>query len=256
MLYPLQAQTSLQLSNPFLGFPQQFKQEQNSPQLIYPSPVELEDGLNSASSSNHFLVGGNSTFPSTSSLFSTVSSTLKSCNNIQASPYASSVDSNDEYYELSHKIEQKNDTLVTILDDQISASPVSYPPLMISNEQHDHPHSPSTYKSEAISSKKLPKSLISSSSVISRTGKLICPYSDCKYKSSFSSKDYLRRHIKEQHKKCPVHHCCGVDPLTGKKWGCGKGFKRPYQLVNHWKGARSLGKCQLPENQLKKYNIL
>ncbi|GMF57358.1 unnamed protein product [[Candida] boidinii] len=251
----LQAHASFQLANPLLGFQQQFPQVQNTPQLIYPSPVELENDPNLTSSSNQFLVS-NATFPSTPSSFSTVSTTLQSSNNIQTSPYASSVDSNDEYCELSHEMKQNNDNLGTILDEQISASPISYPTLMISNEQNDHSHSHSSYNSETISSKKSPKSLISSSSVMPRTAKLICPYSDCKYKSAFSSKDYLRRHIKEQHKKRQVHYCCGIDPETGKKWGCGKGFKRPYQLVNHWKGARSLGKCQLPEYQLKKYNII
>lgn len=78
---------------------------------------------------------------------------------------------------------------------------------------------------------------------------LICPYIDCKYRGTFQTVDYLRRHTKEQH-ITSNEHCC-----KGPTWGCGKNFKRPYQLVNHWKGRRSLLNCNVPQKILDKYNI-
>lgn len=78
-----------------------------------------------------------------------------------------------------------------------------------------------------------------------------CPYQDCKYRGTFQSVDYLRRHIKEQHLVKPDdQHLC-----QGQNWGCGKSFKRPYQLVNHWKSQRSLLNCRVPSEILEKHQI-
>lgn len=76
-----------------------------------------------------------------------------------------------------------------------------------------------------------------------------CPYFDCKYRGTFQNVDYLRRHIKEQHITSNDHKCAGPN------WGCGKVFKRPYQLVNHWRGRRSLLNCEVPQDILDKYQI-
>lgn len=82
-----------------------------------------------------------------------------------------------------------------------------------------------------------------------------CNYPCCRYKGTFLSKDYLRRHIREQHRRSKEHICKGYN-LNGEKWGCNKKFSRPYQLVNHWKGQRSLKRCGVPEVELKKRGII
>lgn len=81
-----------------------------------------------------------------------------------------------------------------------------------------------------------------------------CTYKGCTYKGTFLSKDYLRRHIREQHKHSRGHYCQGHN-ADGTTWGCRKRFNRPYQLVNHWRGQRSLKKCGVPDSELKKYGI-
>lgn len=78
---------------------------------------------------------------------------------------------------------------------------------------------------------------------------LSCPHADCKYKGTFQNVDYLRRHIKEQHISSREHKC------KGNGWGCGKSFKRPYQLVNHWRGRRSLINCNVPQEIIDKHFI-
>ncbi|GMM31133.1 hypothetical protein DAMA08_038780 [Martiniozyma asiatica (nom. inval.)] len=87
---------------------------------------------------------------------------------------------------------------------------------------------------------------------------IICPYPDCKYMGTFQTADYLRRHIKEQHiqQSNRSHICGGINEETGVEWGCGKVFKRPYQLVNHWKGRRSLKKCNVPDLILLEHEIV
>ncbi|VEU20211.1 DEKNAAC101049 [Brettanomyces naardenensis] len=82
-----------------------------------------------------------------------------------------------------------------------------------------------------------------------------CPYKGCSYKGTFMSKDYLRRHIREQHRHSRGHVCLGINP-DGSSWGCRKRFNRPYQLVNHWRGQRSLRKCGVPDTELVKYGIV
>ncbi|GME89816.1 unnamed protein product [Ambrosiozyma monospora] len=82
-----------------------------------------------------------------------------------------------------------------------------------------------------------------------------CGHPDCKYRGTFLSKDYLRRHIREQHRGAKGHVCKGVNP-DGSTWGCSKKFNRPYQLVNHWKGQRSLKRCGVPKSELAKYGIV
>lgn len=87
---------------------------------------------------------------------------------------------------------------------------------------------------------------------------LFCPFDNCKYKGSFQSIDYLRRHIKEQHQlnNNKVHKCFGLNEEDGSYWGCNHVFKRPYQLINHWKGRRSLKGCQVPDSLLNKHGIV
>ncbi|GMM27380.1 hypothetical protein DAMA08_000960 [Martiniozyma asiatica (nom. inval.)] len=82
-----------------------------------------------------------------------------------------------------------------------------------------------------------------------------CDYPGCKYAGFFLSKDYLRRHVREQHKKTRRHICYGVNP-DGTTWGCNKRFNRPYQLVNHWKGQRSLKRCGVVKSELVKAGIV
>ena len=82
-----------------------------------------------------------------------------------------------------------------------------------------------------------------------------CHYQGCRYKGTFLSKDYLRRHIREQHKRSREHICSGYNE-NGIKWGCNKTFSRPYQLVNHWRGQRSLKRCSVPVMKLKKAGVL
>ncbi|GMG19824.1 unnamed protein product [Ambrosiozyma monospora] len=82
-----------------------------------------------------------------------------------------------------------------------------------------------------------------------------CGHPDCKYRGTFLSKDYLRRHIREQHRGAKGHVCKGVN-ADGSTWGCSKKFNRPYQLVNHWKGQRSLKRCGVPKSELAKYGIM
>ncbi|ODV87406.1 hypothetical protein CANARDRAFT_26807 [[Candida] arabinofermentans NRRL YB-2248] len=77
-----------------------------------------------------------------------------------------------------------------------------------------------------------------------------CTFDGCKYNGSFQSKDYLRRHIREQHTHKREHRCTGAGG-----WGCQRVFKRPYQLINHWKGVRSLRKCSVPERLLGEHGI-
>ncbi|GMM30703.1 hypothetical protein DAMA08_034480 [Martiniozyma asiatica (nom. inval.)] len=79
---------------------------------------------------------------------------------------------------------------------------------------------------------------------------LSCPIADCPYTGLFKTPDYLKRHIREQHgKNSRLHYCSGH--INGINWGCGKGFKRLYQLHNHWKGPRSLKKCKVPQKVLQ-----
>lgn len=87
---------------------------------------------------------------------------------------------------------------------------------------------------------------------------LLCPFDNCKYKGSFQSIDYLRRHIKEQHQQNnnKAHKCFGFNDADGSYWGCNHVFKRPYQLINHWKGRRSLKGCQVPDSLLNKHGIV
>jgi hypothetical protein len=85
--------------------------------------------------------------------------------------------------------------------------------------------------------------------------KFKCNYPDCRYKGEFLSRDYLRRHIREQHKRSREHVCLGYKS-NGEKWGCNKKFSRPYQLVNHWRGQRSLKRCGVPEYELRKNGVL
>lgn len=82
-----------------------------------------------------------------------------------------------------------------------------------------------------------------------------CNYHSCRYKGTFLSKDYLRRHIREQHRRSKEHVCMGFS-INGEKWGCNKKFSRPYQLVNHWRGQRSLKRCGVPEEELRRRGIL
>lgn len=88
----------------------------------------------------------------------------------------------------------------------------------------------------------------------SRFNKILtpCPIKSCPYKGLFQTCDYLKRHIREQHgRNARLYNCEGYHG-EGKegKWGCGKGFKRLYQLHNHWKGPRSLKKCNVPKEVL------
>lgn len=85
----------------------------------------------------------------------------------------------------------------------------------------------------------------------SRFNKILtpCPIKSCPYQGMFKTCDYLKRHIREQHgKNARLYYCHGNG--VEDKWGCGKGFKRLYQLHNHWKGPRSLKKCNVPKNIL------
>lgn len=82
-----------------------------------------------------------------------------------------------------------------------------------------------------------------------------CTHPDCRYKGTFLSKDYLRRHVREQHRRSREHVCRGYHK-NGSTWGCNKKFSRPYQLVNHWKGQRSLKRCGVPEHELRKVGAL
>ncbi|ODV82613.1 hypothetical protein CANARDRAFT_204906 [[Candida] arabinofermentans NRRL YB-2248] len=89
--------------------------------------------------------------------------------------------------------------------------------------------------------------------------KFKCNYPRCKYEGTFLSKDYLRRHIREQHRRSKTHSCDGIlktGEKAGMPWGCGKKFNRPYQLVNHWRGQRSLKRCGVPQEELVRYGIL
>lgn len=81
-----------------------------------------------------------------------------------------------------------------------------------------------------------------------------CNYTGCHYKGTFLSKDYLRRHIREQHRRSKEHICKGFHS-NGEKWGCNKKFSRPYQLVNHWRGQRSLKRCGVPLGELRRCGI-
>lgn len=85
--------------------------------------------------------------------------------------------------------------------------------------------------------------------------KFKCTHPGCRYKGTFLSKDYLRRHIREQHKRSREHICQGYNK-DGTRWGCDKKFSRPYQLVNHWRGQRSLKRCGVPECELRKAGVL
>ncbi|KAG7700252.1 hypothetical protein KL930_000940 [Ogataea haglerorum] len=85
--------------------------------------------------------------------------------------------------------------------------------------------------------------------------KFKCTYPGCKYKGTFLSKDYLRRHIREQHRKTKLHACEGRNK-DDTVWGCSKKFSRPYQLINHWRGQRSLKKCGVPAEELMRYGII
>lgn len=77
--------------------------------------------------------------------------------------------------------------------------------------------------------------------------RIACPVPACQYQKLFKTMDYLKRHIKEQHGMASkMHYCSGIDEITHEKWGCDRGFKRLYQLHNHWKGERSLKKCNVP----------
>lgn len=82
-----------------------------------------------------------------------------------------------------------------------------------------------------------------------------CTHPNCRYKGTFLSKDYLRRHVREQHRRAREHVCRG-HLSNGTTWGCNKKFSRPYQLVNHWKGQRSLRRCGVPEEELRKAGAL
>ena len=82
-----------------------------------------------------------------------------------------------------------------------------------------------------------------------------CNYKGCHYKGTFLSKDYLRRHIREQHRRSKEHICMGYHS-NGVRWGCNKKFSRPYQLVNHWRGQRSLKRCGVPRDELSKNGII
>ncbi|KAH3662023.1 hypothetical protein OGAPHI_006204 [Ogataea philodendri] len=85
--------------------------------------------------------------------------------------------------------------------------------------------------------------------------KFKCTFPNCKYKGTFLSKDYLRRHIREQHRKTKLHACEGRNK-DDTVWGCSKKFSRPYQLINHWRGQRSLKKCGVPTEELIRYGII
>ncbi|GMG38385.1 unnamed protein product [Ambrosiozyma monospora] len=80
-----------------------------------------------------------------------------------------------------------------------------------------------------------------------------CPYEDCKFEGAFQSQDYLKRHIREQHKEKGKHVCSGI--YNGKTWGCNKRFNRPYQLTNHWDSIKSLNECHVPDEILIAKNI-
>ncbi|AWU73772.1 uncharacterized protein C5L36_0A03720 [Pichia kudriavzevii] len=82
-----------------------------------------------------------------------------------------------------------------------------------------------------------------------------CNYPGCRYKGTFLSKDYIRRHIREQHKREREHVCQGFHS-NGEMWGCNKRFSRPYQLINHWRGQRSLKRCGVPESELRRCGVL
>lgn len=78
-----------------------------------------------------------------------------------------------------------------------------------------------------------------------------CPIPDCPYPGVFKTCDYLKRHLREQHGTCSrLYYCQGHD-ANGKPWGCSHGFKRLYQLHNHWSGVRSRKKCNVPANILE-----
>lgn len=114
------------------------------------------------------------------------------------------------------------------------------------HEEHDHSESDTFNDNELIQEIR---------SRVDHKVKYKCNYPGCHYKGTFLSKDYLRRHIREQHRRSKDHICSGYHP-NGQKWGCNKKFSRPYQLVNHWRGQRSLKRCGVPETELRKYGIL
>lgn len=79
---------------------------------------------------------------------------------------------------------------------------------------------------------------------------LSCPVEGCPYKGSFRTVDYVKRHIREQHREAAnLFHCHGYHP-NGEEWGCGRRFKRLYQLHNHWKRPTTLRKCNVPTEKM------
>lgn len=152
----------------------------------------------------------------------------------------------------SYQLDQGNSTAVLVYKDNVPGrrGPVTMPTI---NYQGYMPMIP-----YPVSKSQSPINTSSNHTInIKKGGKVRCkcPYKDCPYKGTFMSKDYLRRHIREQHKHSRPHACYGINN-KGVTWGCGKRFNRPYQLANHWKTKRSLERCHVPDMILKKYGII
>lgn len=120
------------------------------------------------------------------------------------------------------------------------------------DHDHEHDHESEDDNTEMGNENELIKEI--RSGIENDRVKYKCNYTGCHYKGTFLSKDYLRRHIREQHRRSKEHICKGFHS-NGEKWGCNKKFSRPYQLVNHWRGQRSLKRCGVPLSELRRCGI-